>query len=204
MTQQIDIGNLQLYPGQFLEFGVLKLGNDASFSTAIKAIKDSLANDDRWNYQGSEGFTRVDPDTGETQTGVTIVVQIRKSYQPTNEGGASLVTGFLPAIPVGYVLVSLIAGLVAGAIVGWKSSAIIAWIIAKDGNNALMAIWNNPNMPIEQKLAATEAIQANVESATKAASKPIVSVGGGMSLGLILVGGALLFAFFSGAMRRGS
>ena len=197
MDTAIDIGNLKLYPGQFLEFSVLKLGNETAVSEAVHAIKGALANDDRWNYQGSAESQH------DGRSFVTITVQVRKSYQPTNTGGASLAMGIAPIVYVGVVAAVAIVGLIRSIVVA-RANAVKEWsITVRESNMQVVAIYQNENLTESEKATAAAAITGNVaKAASVVQSQPLVSTGGGLSLGLILVGGGLLFAFFSGKLSR--
>jgi len=203
MAQPVDIGNLQLNPGDFLEFEYLEMGTPTAVQMAVHAVKAALANDARWNYQGSFESERADVETGATFKYVTIIVQIRK---PTAQTVPSLAGGIVPVIAIGgYILFGVVAGYVAAALIPWKSAVKLVSETAKDGNGQIRAIVQDQTIPDDMKKVAIAAIQANVEQTQVVASKPLIGFGGGMTTGLLLaVGGIFLFLFLTGSFKRGA
>jgi hypothetical protein len=192
MANQVDIGNLMLNPGDYLDFEFQEVGTPGQIELAVKGIKDSLAHDSRWHYQGSAESQR------DGNTYITITVQVSKSVTPAYNG-ASMATSIVPIVVAGIVVAaSVIIGLVYAVP---RAAAIVeTHITARSANGDVRAIWENPDLTDAQKEAAAGEISQVTTKAITATNAPLVSTGGGMSLGLILVGGALLL-FFLGSQR---
>jgi hypothetical protein len=197
--EQIDIGNLELHPGDIVEFDFLEVGNAASVALALKSIKGALANDARWSYQG---FQETDQADGRH---ATVYVQIRKDYGKTVGGNFVFAQGIVPIVPLAVVGLGALIAYVAASKAPWVAAIIEAHITARTEMGEIRAIWNNPNLPVEQKREATAAIQGAATTASKTTdhavtANAVAGTSSAVGFGLVLVGGVLLFALLSGKL----
>jgi len=164
------IQDVELQPGDFVDVEY-EIRDTVNFleAAAISSVKQELAKDPRFHYQGSEIQERVDLGVGFTWRYLVITVQVAdpSKISPPPEGWVPMGTG--ERLEAGVGKVSVLIALIATALVG--STAVIYKTYTVRGIQA------DPNLSSEEKIALAKGL-----------STPIVGFGSGVAA----LGGSLV------------
>jgi hypothetical protein len=143
MAQTIEIEADRLYPGDIIRFDYeIVLNNATIVGLAVKNVKETIASDDRLDYQGSDRVTMGDVELGRDVEILRIYAKVRR-YRRAERPELQLA--------VAWVSVGAVVGLVAGAVVAWS-------IAMKSRGHVIQRIATDPDISDETKQKAIDAI----------------------------------------------
>lgn len=162
-----------LVPGDIIRFDYQILTKDEAKQTeVIHAIKETIASDDRLDYQGSEQTFPVDYDTGESGHILSVYAQVRKYRRSAGSETQEAA--------IGYVALGAFIALAAAAVFDYASSA-------RSKAQSVMAVTQDDTLSDATKQAALAAL--GNESSLSQALGGLGVVG----LGLLLLAAVWVF-----------